>query len=150
MEKETFLKNGKLVSFVIRKFFSRYSNDEDVFQEGWIGLCYATKKYKEGKVKNKFSTYACRCIRNQIIKYLKKEEKENLYKKNFLNDFDIRDKKDFFCSFIDDISKEQKDIILLIIKYGEIKIVAEKLGKSEYYIRKQLRKIKRIAKAEED
>lgn len=58
--------NMKLVYHVLNEYFPRHINDEDVVQAGMLGLCKAADTWKEGKTK--FSTYACKCIRNTIYK----------------------------------------------------------------------------------
>lgn len=56
--------NMKLVYLVLHKHFPRCINDEDIVQTGMFGLCKAADTWIEDK--GKFSTYACRCIRNAI------------------------------------------------------------------------------------
>lgn len=56
--------NQKLVHYAIRKFFPTFYGDEDITQIGLIGLWKACTSYDESK--SKFSTYAIRCICNEI------------------------------------------------------------------------------------
>ena len=63
--------NKNLVHFVIRKWFKLRSEDEDLFQEGLIGLWEAAKSYD--KTKGQFSTYAVAIIRNKLYNVLRKE-----------------------------------------------------------------------------
>lgn len=56
--------NINLVYSVIRKDFPRFINDEDIIQCGKVGLCRAAKEWVEDK--GSFSTFAWRCICNEI------------------------------------------------------------------------------------
>ena len=61
---------------------------EDYYQIGVIGLIYATKTYNPN-LKITFSTYAYVCIKNEILKYIKKNEKKYISLEDKLFD-DIR------------------------------------------------------------
>lgn len=56
--------NKKLVYFVIKRYFPDSRDDDDIFQVGWIGLWKACISYDSSR--SKFSTYAVRCIINEI------------------------------------------------------------------------------------
>lgn len=56
--------NQKLVHFAINRYFPGFHDDEDIFQVGWIGLWKACIGYDSSR--SKFSTYAVRCIINEI------------------------------------------------------------------------------------
>ena len=60
--------NIKLVYHVVHKYFN-YGDVEEFISEGSVGLIRAANTYDKTK-KIKFSTYACRCIYNEISKYL--------------------------------------------------------------------------------
>lgn len=57
-------KNIRLVYFVVSKEYPTYLRDEDIIQSGMLGLCKAAKYWD--KRRSKFSTYATKCIRNEI------------------------------------------------------------------------------------
>lgn len=67
--------NTKLVHFVIKRNFPTYMGNEDVIQEGMIGLCNAAIKYDETKCQ--FSTFATICILNAIRSWFKNDNKHN-------------------------------------------------------------------------
>lgn len=70
-----FYKNTKLVYWVFEKYFKEYLFlKEDLVQEGFIALFNACKKYKV-ETNFKFSTYATRCIKNGMLKFINKENK---------------------------------------------------------------------------
>ena len=70
--------NLKLIHYVISKINYKNNNEyEDLFQSGCIGLINASNTYNN-KLNIKFSTYAYTCIKNEILKYIKKLPKYNL------------------------------------------------------------------------
>ena len=56
--------NMALVYYIISKQYPTFIGDQDVIQSGMVGLCKAAKHYDPEK--GIFSTYAGRCIRNEI------------------------------------------------------------------------------------
>lgn len=60
--------NIKLVYHTVHKYFD-YGDKDEFISQGYIGLIRAANKFDETK-KIKFSTFACRCIYNEISKYL--------------------------------------------------------------------------------
>lgn len=65
--------NEKLVYFVINRHFSDFRNDDDIVQCGRIGLWQACKRYDDEK--SKFSTYAVKCIFNEILEEIRNRNK---------------------------------------------------------------------------
>ena len=66
--------NMKLVHTVINKLFPAYRGNEDVFEEGTLGLVKAANSFDE-EAGVAFSTYAFCLIRNEIISYLRRERR---------------------------------------------------------------------------
>ena len=66
--------NLRLVYYIAGKFKNTMSDLEDLASIGSIGLIKAVKSFKIDK-KIKFSTYATRCIENEILMVLRKEKK---------------------------------------------------------------------------
>lgn len=64
--------NMNLVYYVLHKSFPTFAKDEDMVQEGMIGLIKAANTYQDGK--GKFSTYAYRCIFNTMASYLQQQK----------------------------------------------------------------------------
>lgn len=56
--------NMKLVYFIINKYFPTYIGNEDVIQDGMIGLCRAADAYDPNK--GAFSTIASKYIINEV------------------------------------------------------------------------------------
>lgn len=75
-----FEQNINLVRFVMKKLNIELNDKlyEDLFQEGCIGLWKACEQYEKNKAK--FSTFACKCIENQILMFFKTKTKENKLK----------------------------------------------------------------------
>ena len=68
--------NLPLVYFVILKKCGINGYDDrfdDLFQCGCIGLILAADAYDESK--EKFSTFACKCIYNELVRYFRQEKK---------------------------------------------------------------------------
>lgn len=89
--------NKNLVYFVIRKWFKTKAEDEDFFQEGFIGLWEAAKSYDD--TKGRFSTYAVSIIKNKLYDVLRRE---NCIKRKSDNVI--------FISFNDDSNKIEEEI----------------------------------------
>lgn len=71
---ETFDKNKKLVFYVINKNYPKLRNDEDISQSGYLGLWKACKKFDVNRG-IKFSSFAIKCIKNEIGMFLKAQNK---------------------------------------------------------------------------
>lgn len=67
-------RNLRLVVYIARKFENTGINIEDLISIGTIGLIKAINTFKIEK-KIKLATYASRCIENEILMYLRKNNK---------------------------------------------------------------------------
>lgn len=68
-KEELLLKNAKLVKAVLNRYFRNMDDQEDLLQEGMIGLMYAVEKFELDKGTS-FSTYAVFWIRQAIFRYV--------------------------------------------------------------------------------
>lgn len=66
--------NMNLVHYIIHKHFPQYIANQDVIQNGYIGLIKAVDSFDES-MGNTFSTYAARCIFNEIAMGLRRQNK---------------------------------------------------------------------------
>lgn len=66
--------NVNLVYFVVRRQFSSLAGDQDLIQEGLIGLWKACLRY-DGREGVTFSSFAIPCIRNAILMELRKRRR---------------------------------------------------------------------------
>lgn len=68
------LHNLRLVSHIVRKYYSTAQNPEDLVSIGTIGLVKAVDSFR---VENgaKFATYAAKCIQNEILMHFRAQKK---------------------------------------------------------------------------
>lgn len=66
--------NLRLVSHIVRKYYSSAKNQEDLVSIGTIGLIKAVDTFKvSGGAR--FATYAARCIQNEILMFFRSQKK---------------------------------------------------------------------------
>ena len=68
------INNMNLVHYIVHKHFPQYTANQDVIQNGYIGLIKAVDSFDES-MGNTFSTYATRCIFNEILMDLRRQNK---------------------------------------------------------------------------
>ena len=68
------LHNLRLVSHVVRKYYSSSPNGEDLVSVGTIGLCKAVDSFSPENG-TRFATYAAKCIQNEILMYFRSQKK---------------------------------------------------------------------------
>ena len=68
------LHNLRLVSHIVRKYYSTAKNSEDLVSIGTLGLVKAVDSFKIS-TGTKFATYAARCIQNEILMSLRAGKK---------------------------------------------------------------------------
>lgn len=66
--------NMGLVHYVLHKYFPLYIDNQDNIQNGYVGLIKAVDSFDES-TGNTFSTYATRCIFNEIAMDLRRRNK---------------------------------------------------------------------------
>ena len=66
--------NLRLVAHIAKKFESKYEDRDDLISIGTIGLIKAVQTFNESKG-NKLSTYASRCIENEILMFFRANRK---------------------------------------------------------------------------
>lgn len=84
--------NCGLVFWLVSREFPGLTTDDDVMQGALIGLWRACERYDAEKAK--FTTFAVWCIRNQVLHYLRKVNKDNKHYGVSL-DADCVDNEDF-------------------------------------------------------
>lgn len=107
------IENEALVYYVLKQMHL-YSQLEDYYDVGMIGLCKAAKTFDNSKG-SKFSTYACICIRNTIL-------------------MDIRDQKrqcDYYSISLQTPVAGKKDEILLEDTISDYELENDILNKEE-------------------
>ena len=68
--------NLRLVSHVIRKYFSSYGAEDELLSIGSIGLIKAVDSFKSDKG-TRFATYGAKCVQNEILMYFRSQKKSS-------------------------------------------------------------------------
>ena len=68
------LHNLRLVSHIVKKYYSNAKNGEDLVSIGSIGLIKAVDSFKP-ETGVKFATYAAKCIQNEILMFFRSQKK---------------------------------------------------------------------------
>lgn len=131
--------NLRLVAHIVKKFDTKENND-DLISIGTIGLIKGIDTYSNDK-KTKITTYAARCIQNEILMYFRSQKKigvtvslndaighdkegNEISLIDVLNDpddslfdkVDLKDKVECLKDYLKLLNKREKDII--IKRYG--------------------------------
>lgn len=67
-------RNLRLVAHIVKKFESKNTSSDDLISIGTIGLIKGIDSYNDSK-KTKITTYAARCIENEILMYFRSTKK---------------------------------------------------------------------------
>ncbi len=67
--------NLRLVSHIIKKYWSNYDEQEDLISIGTIGLIKAVDSFDAEKG-TRFATYGARCIENEILMFFRSKKKD--------------------------------------------------------------------------
>lgn len=159
--------NMRLVAHIIKKYYSNYSDQEDVISIGTIGLIKGinTFDYTKG---TRLATYASRCIENEIFMYFRSRKKsaqeismnepidtdsegnpltftDIIYSdETVFDDVDMKIKTEKLYGYLSSI-KDPRDRKILIMRYGLYdtdpltqREIAKKLGISRSYVYKTL------------
>lgn len=149
--------NMKLVYYLVKKYYPTFINNDDVIQEGMVGLCMAADSYDESK--SKFSTFASRCILNQIRYYFKANQKHNnvlsldketpledggvtSFAEYTMGDEDINISSLMFEEFYYDLDDYER-LLLELLKVYKDEVVSQRLGISQSTLYSKKRKIMR-------
>ena len=155
--------NMRLVAHIIKKYYSNYSDQEDIISIGTIGLIKAinTFDYTKG---TRLATYASRCIENEIFMHFRVKKKSSVEvsmdepididsegnpltftdiiydEKSVFDDVDLKMKTEKLYQYIKEIKDERKKKIL-IMRYGLYdtkpytqREIAKELGISRSYV----------------
>lgn len=68
-------KNLRLVSHIVKKYYSKTNDTDDLISIGTIGLIKAIDSFKADK-NVRLATYASRCIENEILMYFRSGKKQ--------------------------------------------------------------------------
>ncbi len=115
------LHNLRLVSHIVRKYYSQNQSQEDLVSIGSIGLVKAVDSFSASNG-TKFATYAAKCIQNEILMYFRSQKK--LSNEVSINDTIDVDRDGNPLSYIDVISSDEN-----ITEDIDLKIRIEKMMK---------------------
>ena len=147
--------NIRFVKFLVEDFNCDFDQKEELFQVGLIGLIKAVDTFDIDKGFS-FSTYAKKCIMNEISMYFRKNNKDenHLNDLNDLNDFsDIdleenyieQEEKIIILKMIKDLPEREKEIILMYFGfYGKLYTqleIANKFGIGQSYVSRLIKSI---------
>ena len=96
-------RNLRLVSHIIKKYYSQEAAVDELISVGSLGLIKAVDSFKS-EVGTRFATYAARCIQNEILMYFRSRKK--LQNEVSINDTIDIDKDGNPLTYLDVISEE--------------------------------------------
>ncbi len=100
--------NLRLVAHIVKKFDSKTSDTDDLISIGTIGLIKGIDTYKKTP-KVKITTYAARCIQNEILMYYRTNKKTQ--STISLNDSIGYDKEGNEINLVDMLEDKKEDIL---------------------------------------
>ncbi len=155
--------NLRLVSHIIKKYYSGYDEQEDLISIGTIGLIKAVDSFNMDKG-IRFATYGARCIENEILMFFRSKKKDScvvsvnepidvdsegnpltlidvIYTEDTIcDDIDLKNKTVRLYELIEEIENE-RDREIIINRYGlynrkELtqREIAKKMGISRSYV----------------
>lgn len=118
------LHNLRLVAHIVKKFDTKDTDTDDLISIGTIGLIKAVDTYKcEEKVK--ITTYAARCIQNEILMHFRQNKKTSLNVS--IDDYIGFDKDGNEIHLVDVLPGEETDFIEEINKKDNIQRASQYL-----------------------
>ncbi len=118
--------NLRLVAHIVKKFDSKSSDTDDLISIGTIGLIKGIDTYKKTP-KVKITTYAARCIQNEILMYYRSNKKNQFTVS--LNDSIGYDKEGNEINLVELLEDKNEDIIDTILIKDNIALLKKYLGK---------------------
>lgn len=149
--------NINLVYYIIHKQYPTYVGDEDLIQCGMLGLCKAANTWNQEK--SQFSTYATRCIVNEIRMELRKRNKNpqtcsldaEIVNSDgcTLGDMIMGSVDVDYCDLTwiyDRLRPKEREVFDLRLTGLKTDAIAERVGCHREMVRRYLRKAKRLLK----
>ena len=100
-------RNLRLVSHICKKYYAKTNDTDDLISIGTIGLIKAVDSFDYSKG-TRFSTYASRCVENEILMYFRSLKKQN--NEMFFGDAIETDKQGNPLT-VEDIISDDTDIV---------------------------------------
>ena len=124
-------RNLRLVSHIIRKYYSAYQNADELLSVGSFGLIKAVDSFKS-EYGTRFATYGAKCVQNEILMYFRSQKKQQ--NEVSINDTIDMDKDGNPLTYLDVISTEENiadKIDLKIHTTKLLRLVSEVLDSRE-------------------
>ena len=124
-------RNLRLVSHIIRKYYSSYQYPEELLSVGSLGLIKAVDSFKN-EYGTRFATYCTKCVQNEILMYFRSQKK--LQNEVSINDTIDIDKDGNPLTYLDVISSDDNvvdDADLRIHTARMNELINEKLDERE-------------------
>lgn len=96
--------NLRLVSHIIKKYYSSYENPDEILSIGSLGLIKAVDTFK-ADFGTRFATYGAKCVQNEILMFFRSKKKA--YNEVSINDTIDVDKDGNPLTYLDIISVEE-------------------------------------------
>ena len=125
------LHNLRLVSHIVKKYFTAAKNQEDLISIGTIGLIKAIDSFDVSNG-TRFATYASRCLQNEILMYFRAQKK--LQCEVSINDMIDVDKDGNPLTYMDIIAVDDtiaEDIFIKMSSNEAIRIIKNELSERE-------------------
>ncbi len=119
--------NLRLVSHIIKKYYSSYENPDELLSIGSLGLIKAVDSFK-ADYGTRFATYGAKCVQNEILMFFRSKKKGGI--EVSINDTIDVDKDGNSLTYLDIISTDES-----IERELDLKISSEKLAR---YIKEKL------------
>lgn len=124
-------RNLRLVSHIIRKYYSAYQNADELLSIGSFGLIKAVDSFRS-EYGTRFATYGAKCVQNEILMYFRSQKKQQ--NEVSINDTIDVDKDGNPLTYLDVISIDEDiadSIDLKIHTTKLLRLVREILDKRE-------------------
>ena len=124
-------RNLRLVSHIIRKYYSSYQYPDELLSVGSFGLIKAVDSFKS-EFGTRFATYGAKCVQNEILMYFRSRKKTQ--NEVSINDTIDMDKDGNPLTYLDVISVEENiadDVDLKIHTTRLLELVKTKLDERE-------------------
>ena len=124
-------RNLRLVSHIIRKYYSAYQYPDELLSVGSLGLIKAVDSFKS-EYGTRFATYGAKCVQNEILMYFRSQKK--MQNEVSINDTIDVDKDGNPLTYLDVISVDENiadDVDLKIHTTRLLELVKTKLDKRE-------------------
>ena len=104
--------NLRLVAHIVKKFDNKDTCTDDLISIGTIGLIKGIDTYKNNK-KTKITTYAARCIQNEILMYFRANKDDG---PDIIDELHVKDNIELLNKYLMLLNPREKEII--VKRYG--------------------------------